>query len=330
MNTYIKTLQHPGTILGKNELTSLPYKTIGIEQLIQESKKWLKCGALSCIDIGPHGSGVGHKEITEDSMQCYRFTLLWLATKDISHAASALSILKEWAYKCKEVKGCNAPLECAWAGCAFVRSAELLRHTSKVMDENSIKQIDNFFYNMILPNLLNRYKEIKKWNNNWILTIIEALIQMYIYKNDVAMVLYYINEYLEVAPKMFIGQTGKNTECERDIIHATFQLASHIQICEMVYHQGVDLYSEILCRSCEYIASIINGKVPADIKKENIKDAWFMPGPWNIAYNHYVKRKKEVMKETEKMLNSDIQKRLKFPEGMSFNWGPGWTHRLTD
>ena len=108
------------------------------------------------------------------------------------------------------------------------------------------------------------------------------------------------------------------------MIHCQFQLASQIQIAEMAWHQGVNVYDNVLMTSMEYQARILNGEVPCELKKEDIKDNWFLPSSWEIGYNHFVNRTHKNMPQTLKLLL------IKRPETkMSFNWGPGFLHYNT-
>lgn len=310
MNGIIK---HPGTVLSDDVLNGLKRYKEGIEKM--KTDKWEGCRCMECVDIGPYGAGKGHKEFTEDTAQTYKFVLLWLATEDDMYAKRAGDIIKTWCSGCKVFKGSNAPLEMAW-GSVMVRSAELLKYKWK--EWKSIEKcFEEFLNGVMLPVLLGRYAEIKKWNNNWILALIEALMQVYIYKNDFKKFIFYVEEYKALRDGLFIGNTGKNNECERDIIHASFQVLSHLNICEIAFHQGINLWNEKIRKSCEYVASIINGEKPNDMIK--IKDPWYMPANWEYAVKYF-----KNMPQVEMMLN---QKKRR-PEGSTFCWGPGWTHQV--
>jgi hypothetical protein len=116
---------------------------------------------------------------------------------------------------------------------------------------------------------------------------------------------------------------GSCTETNRDLIHSQFQIASAIQIAEMCWHQGIDIYSchsECLMKCMEFHASIINGSVPVGRKKEDFKDVWFMPSAWETGYNHYSSRKNKPLPNTLRLLTT----RNNRPERASFNWGPSW------
>jgi hypothetical protein len=319
-------MKHPCTLLGERQMKTLVTNVAGRARLHRETLTWTnKVGqerssrSLQNVDIGAHGVGIGHDEFIEDAMQCYRFVLLFFAEQNEAFATRSCDILLCWARTCSEFKGSNAPLECAWGGTCFVRTAELLKYRWKGWTAGIDQLVNGFIDKILLPNLTGRYKEIKAWNNNWILTILECFQQIYIFKDDKERLNWMMKEYQEIAPRTFVGTTGKNTESDRDTIHEQFQMASHVQICEVAYKMGTNVYTDAILKSCEYIASKLNGTIPADMKAP-LKDNWFMPGAWETAYNHYVKRMKRAMPETEKVLNV----RGRRPERMSFNWGPGW------
>lgn len=322
----IKIIKHPGTILGEKQYKRIATSPCCGVKFINKCKEWKGCSCIRDVNIGPYGAGVGHKEFTGDSTMCYRFTLLWLSGYGEEWAKKASSIIKTWSTGCETFKGTNAPLETAWGICSLVRAAEILKY--KWNDEWKKENVEYAFIkwidNVMIPNLLTRYQEIKKWKNNWILTILEALMQIYIFKGDVEKLNWALQEYTTIRKTMWVGDTGKNNECERDIVHATFQLHSHLQICEMARHQGANVYEDMILKSSEYIASIINGKCPIDIKKEAIKDPWYVPGAWEIGLEYFVRLNGKQMPETTVMLN----KKGRCPEDASFNWGPGWPHGI--
>ena len=327
-------LRHPGVVIGKPFFSSItanpsdPVYVAGIKHLRDAiAKRGEACGGASlvvkCVDIGPYGVGKGHDEFTGDCMQAHRYAILFVATKEEQAAKSAIDIIKAWSVGCVSFTGANAPLECGWGGAAMIRSAELLKHTYAGWNASGVEPLLTAFIDKILmPNLLGRYKEIFFYANNWSLTILEALAQIYIYHNNSERYLWTLSEYRKLAPKTFVGSLGKNTDSHRDQIHSQFNLMGHIQFCEIAWNQGIDLYKEvpILQKSVEYIASILNGKQPPDTLREELTQVWFMPSAWDVAYNHYVHHQNQCMPELAMLLSKPGHR----PEGQSFNWGPSW------
>ena len=323
----LQNLSRPATTLGRNQIDNLQnsHKHRSLASGFESLKKYCKDEyvprPLCIVDIGPHGVGRGHKEFSGDSMQTFAQTLMFLATKNKKYAEKAMLIMDAWFCGCCEFKGSNSPLEVAWGATCMVRSCEVLKFHYNGFDERFQRRMNKMIDTIFLPNLKKRYEEIRRWNNNWILTMTEALIQIALFRGD-------FQEFVrlnEEFKKHFIAcvphSNGRSTETTRDLIHAQFQIGSIIQICEMAWHQKINLYSfldERARKTMEYHAEILLGRVPNDVKKEQLKDVWFMPCVWEMGLNHYKNRMKKSMPFTEELLNK------KRPETASFNWGPSW------
>lgn len=322
-----KQFFHPGGVLGSRQFSLLEVASKSKNEVVQKGLLSLnkttpldyQSRVIKNVDIGAYGKGKGHDEFVGDSMQVYQQVLMYVITKNDRYAKKAVGIVNDWIQGCQSFTGSNAPLECAWGGCVMVRGIELLKYTYPGWNKEFEKLFNSFLDKIIIPNLENRYKEIVKWNNNWVLTIQEARIQIAIFKEDRTT----FNTMIEEFKKSFnccVFDCGMNTEIKRDQIHSQFQIGSIINICEMAWHQGIDLYSDKVMKCMEFQAFILNGNIPPEVKKEDLKDVWFMPSSWEIGYNHFRNRKKYLMPETGKLL---VKNR---PERLTFCWGPGWTH----
>lgn len=327
---------HPAGVIGPKQITYLEnIKTHNqndvtkkaIEKIQRMTPLTYTPRPIVNVDIGPYGAGVGHKEFTEDCTQIYLQTIQWIITKNIAHAEKAKEILMKWIQTCKSFKGANAPLECAWGIPPVIRAIELMKYRARALFPSTLEaDFNKFLDTIIIPNLMTRYKEIAKWNNNWILTIQEALIQIALFRDDRVTFLKMVEEFKNSLPCCVTHECGFSTETKRDQCHIQFQIGSMIQIAEMCFHQGIDLYSihkNRILKCMEYHAFILNGGVPAEVKKEELKDVWFQPIAWEVGYNHFVNRKNTPMPETLKVLT-----RCR-PEMCTFNWGPGWLHYNT-
>lgn len=323
--------KHPATTLGKNQLDILKLSPKSNEPLhkrgFEVTQKYCRLDftprPLVSVDIGPHGEGKGHDEFTGDAMQMYALTLCFIATNDNRYAHLAIKIQEEWQQKCKEFKGSNAPLEISWGATCIVRACELLKYTFNGWTKDFEQRLNKFIDAIFIPNLRNRYSEIKKWNNNWILTIQEALLQIALFRDDRPEFNRLLNEFKDTISRCVPCNEGMCTETKRDLIHSQFQIGSMIQIAEMAWHQGEDVYgvnNECIKKCMEYHANILNGVVPSNVKQSELQQVWFMPSAWEVGYNHYVNRKKTSMPNTLRLL----QTRSNRPEKASFNWGPSW------
>lgn len=324
-------IKHPATTLSDKQLsilktsknsTNIVHKG-GFEYLAKYCNLNHKPRALRVVDIGAHGSGVGHNEFVGDSMQCYALVLLYIATKDERYAEKAISIQQTWQTTLTDFKGSNAPLEMAWGATCVIRSMELLKYLYPKWNAQFARDFNRYIDTFVEPTLKTRYNEIQKWNNNWILTIQEALMQLALFRNDVVEFNRLVQDHIQQLSRCINKNIGSCTETCRDLIHSQFQIASVIQIAEMCWHQSINIYDchdQCLKKCMEYHSAILNGELPPGTSKEQMKDVWFMPSAWEIGYNHYVGRQKQVLPQTLRLLRTKTNR----PEKASFNWGPSW------
>lgn len=328
----METIKHPAGVMGPKQMAALhqvskatdPVIVKGFQNLAASALLTYTPRALKDVNIGAYGIGSGHDEFINDCMQTYLQALMYVATKKEDHAKKSVQVMTAWVATCQTFQGSNAPLECAWGGAVMVRAAELLKHVYPGWTADFEHRFNGFLDRIILPNLNTRYNEIFKWNNNWILTIQEAILQIAFFRNDLPRARWVVEEFKKSLP-LCVLPCGMCTETKRDQIHAQFQLSSIVQVCEMCFHQGLDLYNDNILKCLEHHAFILQGGIPPQVKKEELKDVWFMPCVWDIAYNHYVNRRKLSMPETTKLLTGKNRR----PEKLTFNWGPAWIHFKT-
>jgi hypothetical protein len=328
----VLSFKHPGGVLGPKQIESL--KTVQSRNDTYSKKAFAKLKSTTPLDykpcvikhvnIAPYGKGQGHAEFTNDCTQAYLQVLMWIITNDKRHCDVSIKIIKAWCQGCEKFEGSNAPLEAAWGITALVRATELLKYTWNGWNGSTSeteKHLIAFIDKLMWPVLTTRYNEIIRWKNNWILTIIEALLQISIFKNDLKTFNKYIKDYRDVCT-CCIHPSGQNTETKRDLMHCAFQIGSQVQIAEMCHHQGLNLY-ECLYKTLEYHAGILNGVIPEDVKHDELKYVWFTHSAWTIGLNHFENRIKRPMPQLRKMIERHT------PEQALFNWGPGWVHFQT-
>jgi hypothetical protein len=281
--------------------------------------------AIAHANLLPYGAGVGHAEFIGDGQMAYQSTLLYNVTGDEAYAKQAANILDAWATTCVTFDGPNAPLEAAWGTAAMARAAELLKYTwpgwkLSGVEDRYLKWIDN----IILPHLVKPLG----WDdrNNWGLSICEARLALSILRDGTTSPTYdWSKEFLwcqfqyQRIHTGYVFNSGQTGEFTRDYFHNQFGIGSLIQIPEILWHQGIDLYSlreSLMHKSMEFNAYPLLGEKPPNAVGET-HDIWFVPGGWFIAYKHYHGRKSLPMPKTEAVL-------AKYPmDDMVFHWGLG-------
>lgn len=334
MMATVKKVIHPAGVIGGKELAALrgvqenAVRTSGMEVMRKRCPLDYKARVVAQVDIGAGGVGKGHEEWVGDCMQCYQQALLCVAEGDGRRGQKVVEIIRGWVDGCMSFGGSNAPLEMAWGLTAMVRAAELLKWEwregwrASGVEAKLVAWVDR----VGVPVLMGRYKEIAKWQNNWVLAILEALLQVGLWREDLGRVAWVMEEFRRRMCECVL-ECGMNLEVRRDQIHSQFGMSSIVQICEMLWHQGVDMYVGVegrVWRCMEHQAWVLLGGVPEGMKKEDIKDCWFMPGVWDIGWRHFVVRRGLKMPATGALL-ADPKHQRKRPD-MTFCWGPGWTH----
>lgn len=288
-----------------------------------------------------------HRQLVEkDGVQSYQQTIAFLVTCDKRYASNVKAILNAWATQNRGFRGRNAPLEGAWAVASMARAAELLKHTDRDWDPEIEKRFLAWVATRIEPEMNKMvWWHYSTWNNNWHTTIAEAKLQLAILRDDDKGFLDMLRYYERIVDGVvafekrtkrnesdrYLTPSGQTTETCRDIAHAQFGIGSLIQIPEMAWHQGVDVYSKkqgILVKMLEYHAPLVRGEpvyegtVDIDLRSVTYGKpcvmAWvgFQP-TWEIGYNHFVRRKGLSLPESAKTL-------ARFrPERYVFHWGLG-------
>ena len=280
-----------------------------------------KPSPLVRCEVGAYGAGTGHKEITKDAEQCVQQAVMYCATGKLVYADTAAKILTAWAGTCKEFSGSNAPLELGWAGCSFVRAAEILKHTwPKGWTKDHAAAVDTLIDAIVLPAITKKLG----WTNNWQTTICEARLQIAIYRDNQTDIDWAIQEYKRIL-STYVLPTGQTQETLRDLVHAQFGIGGLLQIPELLYEYTggkVDLFTlndAVMHKVCEFHAQLLLGKLPPNsgISKAEVKEPWFLPTGWEIALYHYERRLKKPMPHTTELL------KRKRPESYVFHWGLG-------
>jgi hypothetical protein len=321
-------LVHPGGVIDPTTLPALkklPSIHPQVVHLLKITPLGYKPLAIANVNVQPYGGGDGHVQLVTDGQAAYQSAVAYLVTTNEAYAKQVVTILDAWATTCVSFEGPNAPLEAAWVTAAMARAAELLKYTWSGWEHSGVEKRYLAWVDAIV---LTHLVKPLGWDdrNNWGLSICEARLILSILREGTVTPTYdwskefmwsqYQYQRIHAGYVMNTGQTGEFT---RDYFHCAFGIGSLIQIPEMMWHQGIDLYNnrDSLMQKCmEFTAYPLLGKDPPNAVGCT-KDVWFVPGGWFIAYKHYHGRKGLPMPNTQAVLT-------KYPiDGFTFHWGLG-------
>ena len=266
-----------------------------------------------------------------DFSAAYLNALMWVATKDESHAKKTLEILSAYADTLKLIPSTNdAPLLAGLEGLKIINALEILRYTYKGMTPEQMGKISNMITNVFLPVCETFYKTKAYTNGNWGPIVTKTYISAAIYLNNRTMyqkaVDFYYNAHDNGTIQNYIsGSTGQIQESGRDQGHSQLGIGALATVCEIAYNQGDDLYGALnnrLLKGFEYVAryNLGDDTVPFTTYKDVtgkysdwtvISDksrGHFIP-VYEMVYNHYVRIKGLSMPYT-----AEVIKRIQ-PEG---------------
>lgn len=325
---------HPGILHSQASLNHLrqvvEYKTMpefGSYELLKNhplaSAQYKMNGPFAVISRdGPYAYTKSKMEA--DFSAAYLNALMWIATKDESHARKSLEILSAYADSLKLIPATNdAPLLVGLEGTKIVNAMEILRYTYHGITAEQLKKITNIITGVFLPVCETFYNTKAYTNGNWgpivtkmylsaaifldNKTMYDKAIDFYYYANDNGTIQNYIS-----------GSTGQIQESGRDQGHAQLGIGALATVCEIAYNQGNDLYSAFdnrLLKGFEYVAKYNLGN--DDVPFETWKDVTGKYSDWTVisetgrgrfipiyemVYNHFVRRKGLSMPYTEKVI----------------------------
>lgn len=323
-------LVHPGGVIAPATLSTLRKLSSNqsdpnVVHLKSITPLGYKPLAIAHVNVLPYGDGVGHTQLVGDGQMAYQSAVAYLVTTNEAYAKQVVSILDAWASICVSFEGANAPLEAAWSTAAMARAAELVKYTWPGWDHSGVeKRYIAWIDKLILKHLVAPLG----WDdrNNWGLSICEARLALSILRESTVTPTYdWSKEFLwcqyqyQRIHSGYVMETGQTGEFTRDYYHNNFGLGSLIQIPEILWHQGIDMYSfrdSLMHKSMEFNALPLLGKKPPNAVGET-NSIWYLPCGWRIAYRHYVGRKGRSMANTKAVLDNNPH------DVMCFHWGLG-------
>lgn len=316
-------LAHPGGVMGPLEVSLLMARTRGVSvspwkefkaALLKQTNAEHTPKALPVMNIDYGGKGQGHNEFVEhDGAQIYRLAMAYVVTGDEKYAHAVVKILDAWACTCREGKGRNMPLEAGWGVASMAKSAELLKWTWDAWPRKVEERWLSFYHNV-----LQRWVEwdYKGHSGNWETSCQEAKMMVALLRDDRA-------EFERAAgyfQHLFDGYvlpSGEVLETKRDCVHAQFGMGGLVQMAEIAWHQGIDLYTK---NTNKFIAMfelhaiiLLTGGHPKI--KYPLTQRGYLPAGWEMGYNHFHGRMGLELPNTKQLIAKNR------PCAYVFHWG---------
>jgi hypothetical protein len=283
-------------------------------------------------------SGDADLEIA-DAAAAYTQALLWYFTGEEAHARKAAAILNAWS---STLTGHVSPdrqeqLVAAWCGSVFPLAGEILRASYPGWTSAERDRFSSMLNRAFLPLLVTGNP---KYNGNWELAMINAVICIGVFNEDSATFDRGLFLWRRRVPAYFYltadGPTpirpygtaeldsesaidgywfhphryfdGLCQETRRDYGHHMQEgLVSAVNAAEIAFHQGLDLYGENetrLMAAMEFHAGALMGvPVPKELFPDGFVASEWLP-TWEIAYNHFHNRKGFALPATDALIHA--------------------------
>ncbi len=272
------------------------------------------------------------KASEDDFLAAYYNALMYVITEDGSHAEKALAIIRGYAGRLTKIDGHDGPLCAGLQGFILINACELLRYGYDGWSRNDSRMTEAMFKNVFLP-VLDEFDRMSPYaNGNWGAAVNKMRMAVGVYCNDKEQyrraVDYYRKGKDNGSLPHYIGETGQCQESGRDQAHVMLGLGQLAETCEVAWNQGDDLYGAMgnrLMHGYEYTSKANLGyEVPFStwtdltgkycnwtVLSEGALGQW--RSVFEIAYNHYVGRKRLKMPYTSQVLGRFVR-----PEGAGF------------
>ena len=295
-------------------------------------------GAHSLRTINSNGKDA---EVSrDDALAAYAQSLLWHFSGEDKYARRSITMLNAYSNLQRFTAGSDQDrLQAGWIGAVFASAAEIMRGHPN-WPTHDVERFQDMFRRAFYPQL----KTASTWNGNVDLTQIDALMAIAVFNEDQKefsaaldrlkarsrAYIYLKSDGLRPSPiagdggdpqafwsnpKHWIDGLTQET-CRDNGHHSQFGLGSAFHAAEIAWHQGVDVFGENQERyiaamellATQFLSGSMKGVTEDDTPTTNRYDAW------EIAYNHYHRRKGIKLPNTEKLIMEQI--RVKAPRAV--------------
>jgi len=284
----------------------------------------IECGSYSRPDNGCHAED-------DDASAAYLQSVLWYISGDHRYADNAMRIVNAYSHRLSAYTNSNAPLQAAWSGEMWPRSAEILRYSNAGWKPEDVAAFTKMLQVVILPLVQNGSGS----NGNWELSMIEAMMGIAVFTDDHALLdhaatmwkqrvpSYYYDAAIDgsqpvPAPRgksLWAGQTvfdqrvnGIPQEACRDFHHTSYGISATMAAAETAHIQGLKLYESEeprLIAGMEFVAYYqLKKPVPDYVCGGKLKLA--TGSTFVIGYNEYHNRLSQPMPYTAEWISSGV------------------------
>lgn len=246
-----QTFVHPGIPLSSSDLATVkahitagdqPWKG-GYDGLAADSKSSLSYtmqGPFASVSRNPH---INRNQWMNDMTAAWNLSLMWYFTGNEQYATKSRDILLAWANTQTEFVGMEANLDLGDFAYAYGGAASILRGTWSGWTSDNTTTIKNYFNNVFWPSIGCGGYALGPANKGALSLASGAAIAAFSDDADkVNKILYLIRTSGSCGFKNTLT-TGEIGESARDQGHAYGQWLSLVFVAEVMWKQGIDIYS---------------------------------------------------------------------------------------
>ncbi|OQP60506.1 hypothetical protein A3860_33110 [Niastella vici] len=322
-NAGAQTFTHPGAPLSKSDLDVLkahvkagdyPWKqAYDIMAADGKSQLTYTYQAFATVTRSPD---LNLYRWRNDMTAAFYLSLMWYFTDNEAYAAKARDILIAWATTQTEFGGQLGNLDLGDYAYAYGGAASILRGTWSGWTAENTAAVKNLFNNVYWPASGCSFYAIGPSNKGNLSMAAGVVIAAFSDDPDKIAHIVYLSRYIASCGLKNTLPSGQNGESLRDQGHAHGTWNNLAFTAEVLYKQGIDIYSDLedrIMANAEYFARK-NLSIPIGFVPFGTIDAYYLTditNPWDqgrfgptLAHGAYVVRKKQSSVYLSKLLNA--------------------------
>lgn len=288
----------------------------------------IDCGPVSHPDHGCHAEDA-------DASAAYLQSVLWYISGDHRYADNAIRIVNAYGHNLHGYTNSNAPLQAAWSGETWPRSAEILRYSHAGWKPEDIAAFSAMLTKVILPLI----HDGSGSNGNWELSMIDAMTGIAVFTDDHALLKHAEDMWLQRVPAYFYnsaldgahprplprvsgtaswyGTTNLNASVDgmaqetcRDLGHTSYGISSTMAAAETAHIQGGKLYEaeeKRLLPALEFHAHLLLRKDPVPRLVCDGAVHYAQGATFVVGYNEYHNRLGATLPETKEWIEQHVE-----------------------